>query len=111
MAFTSASKDVAVNALTEIGTWVSVHSADPGTTGTSEVAGVSRAQTTFGSSSSGTASGSQVTFTGVPAGSYTHYGIWTAQTGGTFRYGFSLSPGVTLSASGTVLLTPRITFP
>jgi hypothetical protein len=102
---------VAVNALTEIGTWVSVHSADPGTTGTSEVAGVSRAQTTFGSSSSGTASGSQVTFTGVPAGSYTHYGIWTAQTGGTFRYGFSLSPGVTLSASGTVLLTPRITFP
>jgi hypothetical protein len=52
-----------------------------------------------------------VTFSSVAAGSYTHYGVWTAQTGGTFRWGFSLSPGVTLSASGTVLMTPRVTFP
>jgi hypothetical protein len=111
MSFTTASKDVAVNSLTAIGTWVSLHSADPGTTGASEVSGTTRQQTTFGSSSSGTASGTQVTFTGVPSGSYTHYGIWTAQTGGTFRYGFSLSPGVTLSSAGTVLMTPRITFP
>jgi hypothetical protein len=113
MSFTTASKDVAVNSLTAIGTWVSLHSADPGTTGASEVtaSGTTRQQTTFGSSSNGTASGTQVTFNGVPSGSYTHYGIWTAQTGGTFRYGFSLSPGVTLSSAGTVLMTPRITFP
>ena len=111
MAFTTASKDAAVNALTALGAYVALHTADPGTTGTSEQAGTTRQQTTWGSSSSGTASGSQVTFSSVPSGSYTHYGVWTASTGGTFRWGFALSPGVTLSASGTVLMTPRVTFP
>jgi len=111
MSFTNASKDAAVNALTALGTYISLHTADPGTTGTSEQAGTTRQQTTWGSSSSGTASGSQVTFSSVPSGSYTHYGVWTASTGGTFRWGFALSPGVTLSASGTVLMTPRVTFP
>jgi hypothetical protein len=111
MSFTNASKDAAVNALTALGAYVSLHTADPGTTRTSEQAGTTRQQTTWGSSSSGTASGSQVTFSSVPSGSYTHYGVWTASTGGTFRWGFALSPGVTLSASGTVLMTPRVTFP
>lgn len=111
MAFTSASKDAAVNALTALGNWISLHNADPGTTGTSTVAGVDRQQTTWGASSSGTASGSQVTFSSAPGGSYTHYGVWTAQTGGTFRWGFALAPGVTLSDVGTVLMTPRVTFP
>jgi hypothetical protein len=110
MSFTNASKDAAVNALTALGTYISLHTADPGTTGTSEQAGTTRQQTTWGSSSSGTASGSQVTFSSVPSGSYTHYGVWSGLTG-TFRWGFALSPGVTLSASGTVLLTPRVTFP
>jgi hypothetical protein len=111
MAFTTASKDAAVNALTALGNWISLHSADPGTTGSSEVAGVTRIQTTWGASSSGTASGSQVTFASVPAGSYQFYGVWTAQSGGTFRWGFALAPGVTLSDVGTVLMTPRVTFP
>lgn len=111
MAFTSASKDAAVNALTALGNWISLHSADPGTTGASEVSGTTRQQTTWGASSSGTASGTQVTFSSVPAGGYTHYGVWTAATGGTFRWGFSLAPGVTLSDVGTVLMTPRVTFP
>lgn len=113
MAFTSASKDAAVNALTGLGSWISLHSADPGTLGTSEVSGGSyaRQQTTWGVSSSGTSSGSQVTFTSVPGGSYTYYGVWTAASGGTFRWGFALAPGVTLSDVGTVLMTPRVTFP
>lgn len=111
MAFTSASKDAAVNALTALGSYISLHSGDPGTTGASEVAGATRQQTTWGSSSSGTASGTQVTFSSVPAGSYTHYGVWTADSGGTFRWGFALAPGVTLSDVGTVLMTPRVTFP
>lgn len=111
MAFTSASKDAAVNALTALGNWISLHSADPGTTGSAEVSGATRQQTTWGASSSGTSSGSQVTFSSVPAGGYTHYGVWTAQTGGTFRWGFTLAPGVSLSDVGTVLMTPRVTFP
>lgn len=113
MAFTSASKDAAVNALTALGNWVSLHSADPGTTGSSEVSGgsYSRQQTTWSASTSGTGSGSQVTFSSVPAGGYTHYGVWTAASGGTFRWGFALAPGVTLADIGTVLMTPRVTFP
>lgn len=111
MPFTSASKDTAVNALTGLGQWISLHNADPGTTGSSEVVGTTRQQTTWGTSTSGTASGSQVTFSSAPGGSYTHYGVWTAQTGGTFRWGFALAPGVTLSDVGTVLMTPRVTFP
>ena len=111
MAFTSASKDAAVNALTALGNWISLHSADPGTTGASEVSGAGRQQTTWSASSSGTGSGTQVTFSSVPAGGYTHYGVWTAQSGGTFRWGFALAPGVTLSDVGTVLMTPRVTFP
>lgn len=111
MAFTSASKDTAVNALTALGSYISLHNQDPGTTGAAEISGVTRQQTTWGSSSSGTANGTQVTFSSVPAGSYTHYGVWTAATGGTFRWGFALSPGVTLSDVGTVLMTPRVTFP
>lgn len=111
MAFTTASKDTAVNALTALGSYISLHSSDPGTTGASEIAGVSRQQTTWGSSSSGTANGSQVTFSSVPAGTYSYYGVWTAASGGTFRWGFALSPGVTLSDVGTVLMTPRVTFP
>ena len=111
MAFTSASKDAAFNALTALGSYISLHSADPGTTGANEVSGAARQQTTWGTSSSGTSSGTQVTFSSVPSGSYTHYGVWTAATGGTFRWGFSLAPGVTLSDVGTVLMTPRVTFP
>lgn len=111
MAFTTTSKDTAVNALTALGTYISVHSGDPGTTGASEISGVSRVQTTWGSSSSGTATGSQVTFNSAPAGAYTHYGVWSAASGGTFRWGFQLSPGVTLSDVGVVLVTPRLTFP
>lgn len=111
MSFTTTSKDTAVNSLTALGAYISLHSADPGTTGASEVSGVTRQATTWGASSSGTANGSQVTFAAVPAGSYTHYGVWTASTGGTFRWGFALSPGVTLSDVGTVLMTPRVTFP
>ena len=112
MAFTTASKDTAVNALTATGSYISLHTGDPGTVGSSEVSGGSyaRQQTTWGSSSSGTAVGSQVTFSSVPSGSYTHYGVWSSLTG-TFRWGFQLSPGVTLSSSGTVLMTPRVTFP
>ena len=113
MAFTTVSKDTAVDALTDLGNYISLHTGDPGTVGSNEVSGGSYARqaTTWGASSSGTAAGSQVTFSSVPSGSYTHYGVFTAQTGGTFRWGFALSPGVTLSATGTVLMTPRVTFP
>lgn len=66
--------------------WVSLHTADPGETGASEVTGGSyaRQQVAFGAASSGTLSNSaQVDFTGMPATTVVGWGVWTASSGGT----------------------------
>lgn len=113
MAFTNASKETAALAVTATGAYISLHTADPGTTGTSEATGGSpayaRKLTTWtGGSSDGSVPGSQVTFD-APAGTYTHMGIWSASTSGTFVAGFALSSSVTLGAQGQVLVTPTVT--
>lgn len=113
MAVTNATKEAAAIAIDGLGTWVSLHTADPGTTGTSEATGGSpayaRKQTTWtAGSSDGVVGGSQVTIDGA-AGTYTHFGIWSASTAGTFVGGAALSSSVTLGAQGQVLLTPTIT--
>jgi len=113
MAFTNASKETAALAVTGLGAYISLHTADPGTTGASEATGGSpayaRKLTTWtGGSSDGSVTGSQVTFD-APAGTYTHMGIWTASTSGTFVAGFALSSSATLSAQGQILVTPTVT--
>lgn len=113
MAFTNATKEAAALAVTALGSYISLHTADPGTTGTSEATGGSpayaRKQTTWtGGASDGSVPGSQVTFD-APAGTYTYIGIWTAATGGTFVAGFALSSSVTLAGQGQVLVTPTVT--
>ena len=113
MAFTNATKESAALSITGAGAYISLHTADPGTTGTSEATGGSpayaRKLTTWtGGASDGSVPGSQVTFD-APAGAYTHIGIWSASTGGTFVGGLALSSSVTLGAQGQVLVTPTIT--
>lgn len=113
MAFTNATKEAAALAVTGLGNWISLHTGDPSTTGANEATGGSpayaRKQTTWtGGSSDGSVPGSQVTFD-APAGTYTHMGIWTASTSGTFVAGFALSSSVTLGAQGQVLVTPTVT--
>lgn len=113
MAFTNATKETAALAVTALGGYISLHTADPGTTGTSEATGGSpayaRKLTTWtGGASDGSVPGSQVTFDAA-AGTYTHIGIWTASTAGTFIAGFALSSSVTLGAQGQVLVTPTVT--
>lgn len=112
MAFTNATKEAAALAVTALGGYISLHTADPGTTGASEATGGSpayaRKLTTWtGGASDGSVPGSQVTFD-APAGTYTHFGIWTAATGGTFIGGVALSSSVTLGAQGQVLVTPTV---
>lgn len=106
MAKTTALLNTLASAYAGAGDYLSLHTADPGTTGTSEATGGSpayaRKQTTWGSPSGGAITGSSVTFD-VPAGTYTHWGRWTAVTGGTFRDGGALSSSVTLSAQGQVV--------
>ena len=112
MAFTNAAKEAGALAVTALGNYVSLHTADPGTTGASEATGGSpaygRKQTTWtGGAADGSVPGSQVTFD-APAGTYTHVGVWSASTGGTFVAGFPLSTPVTLGAQGQILVTPTI---
>lgn len=89
--------------------WYSMHTGDPGTTGANEANGGSpaygRKQATWGASTTGTATAAQLTFD-VPAGTYTHFGAWSAATGGTFRGGNALSASQTLASQGQILFTP-----
>lgn len=105
-----ATREAAALAISGLGSWISLHTASPGSTGASEAAGTTRRQTTWTAGPvDGTVTGSQVTHTAAPANTYTHYGIWSASTGGTFVDGNSLSPGsVTVSAATDILFTPTI---
>lgn len=93
-------------------THVSLHTADPGTTGASEATGGSpayarRAVTFADPEVDGTATTAEVTFD-VPAGTYTHFGAWSAATAGTFRGGNALAASQTFSSQGQLKLTVTI---
>jgi len=111
MAFTTATKEAAALAVSALGNTISLHSADPGTTGAGEATGGSpayaRKTTTWaGGASDGSVSGSPVAFD-VPAGNYGWIGIWN---GSTFIAGFPLaSPTGALPGQTTVTVTPTIT--
>lgn len=95
------------------GTWISVHTGNPSTTGANEATGGSpayaRKQTTWtAGGSDGVVTGSQVTVD-LPAGTYTHIGVWSASTSGTFYDHYDLPTDQVLSTQGTLLITPTFT--
>lgn len=112
MAFTNAAKEAAALAITALGASISLHTGDPGTTGTAEAAGgapaYARKTTTWAAGGAdGVVTGSAVAFD-VPAGTYTHIGVWTS--GGVFVAGFALSSSTgALPGQTTVTVTPSIT--
>ena len=111
MAFTNAAKEAAAAEVTSLGAYISLHTADPGTTGASEATGggYARQITTWtGGATDGAVNGSQVTFD-LPVGTYTHVGFWTAATGGTFIGGTAMSSNAVLSGAGQLLVTPTVT--
>jgi len=70
--------------------WMSVHSADPGTTGANEIAGTTRQAVTFTAPSGGsqTMATAQASFTSMPSVAGNVWcGLWTAVTAGTFLIG------------------------
>lgn len=89
--------------------YVSLHTGDPGSTGANEATGGSyaRQELSFGSASGGTAVASEITFD-VPAGTYTHFGVWTAASSGTFRGGNPLSVTANISPSGQIKATVSV---
>lgn len=108
----NSTKEALATAYTGLGAFVSLHTADPGTTGTNEATGGSpayarKATTWTAGTADGVVGGSQVTFD-VPAGTFTYIGIWSAATGGTFIDKASIA-STTLSGQGQVLVTPTVT--
>ena len=103
-------RNVGLNAIGAVGLYVSLHTADPGTSGTSEVTGGSpayaRKAVTWAAASGGSmALNAGVTFD-VPAGTtVTHFGVWSASTSGTYYGGGALSASESFGAQGTYNLT------
>lgn len=97
-------------------TLVSLHTASPGATGANEVTGGSYAKgsASWGSAQVGAAGGgtcylgSAVDFTDMPAGTVSHFGVWTQST--VFINGGSLTASQVISAGATARLGTATTF-
>lgn len=112
MPTTNATKETAAVAVTNLGTFVSLHTTDPGTTGAGEATGgapayARKATTWTAGASDGVVPGSEVTID-LPAGTYAFFGIWSLVTGGTFIGGGAIS-STTLGAQGQIKVTPTYT--
>jgi hypothetical protein len=85
----SAGANTALDALVAAYPWIKLHTADPGSAGTSNAATeTTRKQATWAASSGGATSNSgSLSWTSV-AGSedFTHFSAWTASTAGTFGF-------------------------
>lgn len=102
--------DAAANAMLDtlrvLGFYVSLHSADPGKTGASELAGdgYSRQEYQFPAAADQALTNDEIiTFAGATAewAQATHYGIWSAETEGTFIAGAALGAPVTVPNLGS----------
>lgn len=110
----TAQADVAQNAVLGTGTtyYLSLHTSDPGTAGSSEGTD-GRKAITFGASSGGTqaSTNAQSWSSAIGGQTYGFFGIWTAATAGTYLRGGTLSSitpaaGATISvAIGAITLT------
>jgi hypothetical protein len=81
--------------------YMSLHTADPGLTGASEVVGGSyarKALTMSAASAGATANTAIVEFAGMPAVTVTHVGVWSLVSGGNFLYGKNATANKTYGA-------------
>lgn len=106
---TNAALNVMLTALQGVAVWGSLHSADPGATGTSELAGgapaYARKAITWAPPSGGTADTSALATFDVPAGSTAAYwGLWSAVSGGTFYGSGKMTTPETYGAQGKCAL-------
>ena len=116
MAHSVAFRNAAVNAVALNGAhnYFSLHTGDPGTTGANEVIGGSYARVlaTYPSATNGTSTTAGATHN-VPAGTtVTHFGRWSALSGGTFFTGGVLpNGGDTFGSGGTYTNVNTVTQP
>lgn len=109
--FSIAAENAAVTGVKDAGSYISLHTADPGeVTGGSEVTGgaYARQQTTWGTVTNSAVTGSAVTIN-VPAGTtITHWGLWSVATAGTFLFSGALAASESFGSNGTYSLTPTL---
>lgn len=103
--YADAAKNLMLDQLDAQGLFISLHTADPGLTGASEASGGSpayaRQSVTFSAAAGGALDSSNTPVLDVPAGTYTHFGVWSLATAGTFYVGGALSASETFAAQGT----------
>lgn len=106
MAYSPDGLGAALDGVTARAGALSLHTGDPGTTGTAEASNVDREAATWpaGPTTSGSVDADQVVFS-IPAGeglgeTYTHFGVWTSETDGTFLAGGQLDQSEAFSDNG-----------
>lgn len=88
--------------------YIQLHTADPGSAGTTAVAGNNtRKAVTFAAASSGSkASSADITWTNVStAETYTHVSLWTASSNGTYLWSGALSASKTVAVGDTFTIS------
>lgn len=100
--FSDAQANSLMNALAAAGLFVSLHSADPGKTGASELSGHGyvRAPSTWGAASAQKITNTGIVSNGVATADWTaatHVGLWSALTSGSFISGAALDAPVTVA--------------
>lgn len=104
MAFTNTALNKATDAITN-GAYLSLHSADPGTTGASLV-GTRQLASFPAASGSGDATVTNKNFTGLAANqAVTYVGLWDAASAGNFLGGFALTGDQSANAAGAYTVT------
>jgi hypothetical protein len=86
--------------------YVSLHTADPTTTGGSEVTGgtYARVAVTWNTPSSGSVTNSNALSINLPASTTASYfGVWSASSSGTYYIGGALSPSITTGSTAGVV--------
>lgn len=79
--------------------WLAVHTATPGTTGASEMAGQTRGVFTVGAASAGAVSNLALITVATPGSSAaTHVGAWDAVSAGNYKMGAALTSNVTATS-------------
>lgn len=108
MAFSTRYFDASLDGGSAISSVASLHTADPGVTGTAEVSGGSyeRQTVTWAPASGGTVQSAVAVTWNVPASTVvTWVGVWA--TGGDFLFGLKIpAPGETFNAAGTLTASP-----
>lgn len=107
MAVSASALQTGYAAIKGAGTYISLHSGDPGTTGANEIAAVTRVSCAAPAANNNT-DWAAVTLS-VPAGATpSHFGVWSAATGGTFLWGASLGGTATFEFAGQLIVVVKL---